>query len=123
MDEVPILVDRTRIPLALAPGIGQEDFSNVPVRGARGALRIRPARATFSVEAIAADERLATLLELEPGGPLLRCDQLTEDETGRPIEMCEMVYRGDRYRFHATLIRAGTATPPASEIAPERPPG
>ena len=28
---------------------------------------IRPARATFSVEAIAADERLATLLELEPG--------------------------------------------------------
>ena len=34
-----------------------------------------------------------------------------------------MVYRGDRYRFHATLIRAGTATPPASEIAPERPPG
>jgi len=49
--------------------------------------------------------RRAALLGLDPGGPLLRCQQRTEDESGRPIELCEMVYRGDRYRFRATLVR------------------
>jgi DNA-binding GntR family transcriptional regulator len=46
-------------------------------------------------------------MELAPGEPLLRCLQQTEDETGRQIELCEMAYRGDRYRFRATLIRGG----------------
>lgn len=121
MDEVPILVDRTRIPLALAPDIGEVDFEATSLYAALEArYGIRPARARFAVEAIAADERLAALLELEPGGPLLRCEQLTEDEAGRPVEMSEMVYRGDRYRFRATLLRADAATP---ETPPERPSG
>jgi DNA-binding GntR family transcriptional regulator len=38
---------------------------------------------------------------------LLRCQQQTEDDAGRPIELCEMVYRYDRYRFRATLVRGG----------------
>ena len=50
---------------------------------------------------------MPALLGLEPGQPLLRCQQDTEDETGRQIERCEMVYRGDRYRFRATLVRGG----------------
>ena len=119
MDEVPILVDRTRIPLSLAPDIGETDFSTESLYTVlEERYGVRAARARFSLEAIAADERLAALLELEPGGPLLRCDQLTEDETGRSIEMCEMVYRGDRYRFRATLVRAGTPASPAGEPAP-----
>jgi DNA-binding GntR family transcriptional regulator len=68
---------------------------------------IRAARARFTVEAIAADARRAALLDLEPGEPLLRCDQQTEDDDGRQIELCEMVYRHDRYRFRATLVRGG----------------
>ena len=123
MDEVPMLVDRARIPVALAPAIDEEDFSTRSLYEVlEDRFAIRPARARLSVEAIAADERLAALLELDPGGPLLRCDQLTEDGSGRPIEMCEMVYRGDRYRFRATLIRAEIAPLPA-EVASEDPPG
>jgi DNA-binding GntR family transcriptional regulator len=124
MDEVPILVDRTRIPLTLAPDIGEADFSTVSLYSVlEGRYGIRAARARFAVEAIAADERLAALLELEPGGPLLRCDQLTEDEAGRAIELCEMVYRGDRYRFRATLVRAGASVSPLVDATLERPPG
>lgn len=124
MDEVPILVDRTRIPLTLAPDIGEADFSTVSLYSVlEDRYGIRAARARFAVEAIAADERLAALLELEPGGPLLRCDQLTEDEAGRAIEMCEMVYRGDRYRFRATLVRAGSSVSPLVDATLERPPG
>jgi DNA-binding GntR family transcriptional regulator len=36
---------------------------------------------------------------------LLLCRQQSEDQTGRQIELCDMVYRGDRYRFRAMLER------------------
>ena len=107
MDGVPILVDRTRIPLSLAPGLDDADLEGASLYEILESYGLRPTRARFSVEAIAADERHAGLLGLEPGQPLLRCQQDTEDETGRHIERCEMVYRGDRYRFRATLVRGG----------------
>src|SRR5215475_7793859 len=106
LDDVPILIDRTRIPLSLAPGL---DKVNMEHRSLYEVLEqrfaIRPTRARLTVEAIPADERRARLLGLEPGQPLLLCQQQSEDELGRRIELCEMVYRGDRYRFRATLER------------------
>lgn len=108
MDGVPILIDRTRVPLAVAPGLDEVDLASGSLYEVlEGRYGIRPTRARFTVEAIAADARRARLLELESGQPLLRCLQQTEDETGRSIELCEMVYRGDRYRFRATLLRGG----------------
>jgi GntR family transcriptional regulator len=108
MDGVPILIDRTRIPLSLAPGLDDIDFANASLYTVlEERYGLRPTRARFAVEAIAAHEREAHLLGLEPGRPVLRCDQLTEDQTGRLIERCEMLYRGDRYRFRATLARDG----------------
>jgi GntR family transcriptional regulator len=108
MDEVPILIDRTRIPLAVAPAIEQADLEQTSLyRVLEDRFGVRPARARFTVEAAPADPRRAHLLELETGQPILRCQQQTEDETGRVIELCEMVYRYDRYRFRATLVRGG----------------
>jgi GntR family transcriptional regulator len=107
MDGVPMLIDRSIVPLALAPELDEIDFSTASLYEVlEEGWGLRPARAHYAVEAIAADERLSALLGSELGGPLLRCDQLTEDASGRLIECCEMIYRGDRYRFRATLIRA-----------------
>jgi GntR family transcriptional regulator len=108
MDGVPILIDRTRIPLSLTPGLDElyaEGASLYELLEDRYGMR--PTRARFTVEAIAADERRAGLLGLETGEPLLRCRQQTDDQSGHPMELCEMVYRGDRYRFRATLLRGG----------------
>lgn len=106
MDDIPIMIDDTRVPMAFAPGLDGVDFAKTSLYEVlEGRYELRAARARFSVEAIAADERRAALLGLPIGEPLLRCHQLTEDETGRPIELCNMVYRGDRYRFRATLVR------------------
>lgn len=108
MDGVPILIDRTAIPLSVAPGIDAVDLDGVSLyRVLQERFGVRPTRARFTVEAIAADARRAAFLELEPGEPLLRCNQQTEDDAGRQIELCEMVYRYDRYRFRATLTRGG----------------
>jgi GntR family transcriptional regulator len=108
MDGVPILIDRTRVPLSLTPGLDEVDLAETSLYEVlEDRYGMRPARARFTVEAIAADRRRARLLGLEPGEPLLRCQQQTEDADGRPVELCEMVYRGDRYRFRATLVRGG----------------
>ncbi len=107
MDDVPILIDCSRVPVALAPELDTVDFLTASLYAVlEERYGVRPIRARFAVEAVAATERQAALLGLERGQPLLRCDQLTEDATGRPVEICEMVYRGDRYRFRATLVRA-----------------
>jgi GntR family transcriptional regulator len=106
MDDVPILIDRTVIPLAIVPGIATEELEGASLYVVlEERFGIRPTRARFEIEAVPADERRARLLELQPGEPLLRCRQRTEDAAGRPIELCEMVYRHDRYRFRATLVR------------------
>jgi DNA-binding GntR family transcriptional regulator len=67
MDDVPIMLDRSRIPLALVPGLDELDFSiaslYVELETRYG---LRPTRARFAAEAIAADERQAGLLSLEP---------------------------------------------------------
>jgi DNA-binding GntR family transcriptional regulator len=106
MDGVPILVDRTVIPMAIAPDLDDVDLDDTSLYVVlEDRYGVRPSRARFTVEATPADERRARLLELAAGEPLLRCEQQTEDEHGRPIELCEMVYRFDRYRFRATLAR------------------
>ena len=119
MDDVPIMIDRTRIPTALAPGVHQGDFTTTSLYAfLEERYDLRPARARLSAEAVAADGRLAQLLGLPQGGPLLRCNQVTEDQRGRRIELCEMTYRGDRYRLHATLERDAARQAPASARAP-----
>jgi len=91
----------------LAPGLGGLDLEGVSLYEVLEGYGLHPMRARFTVEAIEADPRRARLLGLEPGRPLLRCEQQTEDDAGRQIELCEMVYRYDRYRFRATLVRKG----------------
>jgi GntR family transcriptional regulator len=110
MDDMPILIDRSRLPLAFAPGLDAIDFAtNSLYTVLEDRYGLRPSRAHFTVEAVSAGKRESSLLGLEPGQPLLRCHQLTEDESGRLIELCEMLYRGDRYRFRATLVRLQAA--------------
>jgi GntR family transcriptional regulator len=109
MDDVPILIADARIPLALAPELNEIDFSTGSLYDAlEERYGLRPARAHLTVEASAAGERESALLGLKRGEPLLRCHQLTEDDTGRLIELCEMLYRGDRYRLRTTLVQGGT---------------
>jgi DNA-binding GntR family transcriptional regulator len=110
MDDMPILIDRSRLPLAFASGLQEIDFeANSLYTVLEERYGLRPSRAHFTVEAVSAGKRESSLLSLEPGQPLLRCHQLTEDESGRLIELCEMLYRGDRYRFRSTLVRGQVA--------------
>ncbi len=104
---IPIAVDDTRIPLAVAPGLPSVDFAHASLYATLTEHGVRPIRAEYAVEARGADADEAALLEVEPGRPVLVTHQTTVDAAGRPIELSRMTYRGDRYRFRAVL----TTTP------------
>src|SRR5439155_3338403 len=55
LDGMPILVDRSRLPLALAPELDDVDFSTTSLYTVlQERYGIRPTRAHFSIEAVAA---------------------------------------------------------------------
>jgi GntR family transcriptional regulator len=105
---VPLAFDESLIPLAVAPGLAEYDFATVSLYSTLQAAGAIPTRADYAVEAEAADARAAELLDLAVGAPVLITRQATYDQSDRLVELVRMTYRGDRYRFRATLMRPGS---------------
>ena len=71
--------------------------------------QLKPARARQQMEAIACPAAEAKLLGTRRGAPVLHIHRTTYDRAGRPFELVESFYRGDRYTFHAELQADGLA--------------
>jgi len=68
------------------------------------------ADAEQEVEAGAALDDEAGLLDLAPGDPVLRTRRVTYTQRRQPIEYAVAVYRGDKYTFYTRIVR--DPTPP-----------
>ena len=118
LDGAATSIDHSRIPLAIAPGLPKIDFSNESLYAVLRHHGVEPTRAAAVVEAVPADAEQARLLEVEAGTPLLSLSQVTYAQHGRPIDMGNVTYRGDRYRFRANLLAwRSSATPSRSRLA------
>lgn len=62
-------------------------------------------RSAYSVQAAAADERLAELLGIAVGSPILVGREVAYTSDGAPLLVGVNHYRGDAYRFEADLYR------------------
>ena len=62
-------------------------------------------RSAYWVQADAADEATAKLLELPVGAPILLSHEVAYTEDGAPVLVGTNRYRGDAYRFEADLFR------------------
>jgi DNA-binding GntR family transcriptional regulator len=105
LDGLPISVDHNRVPLRLMPDAALIDFTAASLYDALDREGHGPARADYELEARAADEREAELLGLAPGAPVLFATTVAIGEDGRVLDLGRTVYRADRYRFQATLMR------------------
>lgn len=105
LDGMPVSVDRSLVPLALQPTLPEIDFATASLYATLDEAGTGPVRADYGVQAIAASRRQAKLLGVETGEPLLLATTASRDTGGRLVELGEMTYRGDRYRFRATLTR------------------
>ncbi|GAA1869279.1 GntR family transcriptional regulator [Asanoa iriomotensis] len=110
LDDLPVAIDSTLLPLAIDPELPDLDWSHESLYARLTAAGHTPVAADYSVEARAADIRVARLLGTVPGSPVLVAESEVSDQSGRLIVAGLITYRGDRYRFRSRLT-AGSAVP------------
>ncbi len=62
--------------------------------------RLEQSTAQRIIEAVAASEQTAEILEIEPGSPMLSIRRMTLSAEGVPLEHMRALYRGDRLQYH-----------------------
>ncbi len=106
LDGVPTAVQNTCLSLRYAPSIDTVDFGDRSLyQVLRDDYGLVPTRCDYTVQAQAASEKVAPLLAVEPGFPVLVGHEITFDQQDRPITTGWVTYRGDAYRFKASLFR------------------
>jgi len=99
-DGRPMAVEHAVIPARFLPDPGAVGESLYATLKGQGLL---PARALERIRAVAATERVAELLGVGPGTPVLYIERVSYLSDGTPLEFTRSHYRGDRYDFVAEL--------------------
>ena len=108
-DAVPINYTEAYLPCRLFPDLEQYDFSIISlykILEEKYGVVIR--RAQRTIEAVLADGRLASLLQIHPGAPLILFRSVTVGEiAGRelPFETFHSYYRTDMFKFSINQVR------------------
>ncbi len=103
LDGLSVAVDCSLLPLAVLPHAMDIDFSRASLHDSFRAAGAQPTTADTEVEAVVADAKHATMLDVPEGFPLLKIRQAFFDASGRAIERGLIIYRADRYRYRARL--------------------
>ncbi len=106
-----LLLSATYIPEDLCPGLRDDDLSSGSLyQLLREKYGLRIAWGERSLEAVAADQREARLLDLALASPLLLLDTVAYLPDGRPFEYSRVLQRGDRARIEVEFLPAPDET-------------
>ncbi len=109
-NETPVAHIKCYLPYGSIEGIEKIDFSVATLyRTLEDYYRLELYEAYEVIEAAKADKISATLLELEPGMPVLMNQRKAYLKNGTIIEYEKVLYRSDIYKYHNKLIRRGSA--------------
>lgn len=109
MDDEPIAIETSRVPLSICPTLVDADFTAASLHALLHGAKAGPVRADYALTAASADPEEGALLGVAVGGPLLVSDAIARDARGRVVEASHSLFRADRYRFHTTLRGASGA--------------
>jgi len=102
----PVVLVRTYLPQQLCPTLASADLSSQSLYAfIEQACGLVLARGRRVLEAVAATEYEANLLEVPKGAPLIMLDSVTYLDDGTPIEYYHALHRGDRSQFEVELVR------------------
>jgi GntR family transcriptional regulator len=100
----PISIMVNYLPARLVPGLVQRGLSRESLYDElREVYRLRLAHAEDEVEAQAATDDEAVLLQVRPGSSILQVRRTTYLADGTPAEAARVRTRADRYRYRATF--------------------
>lgn len=102
-----VLVSTTYIPEALCPDLVHDDLTNGSLyRWLQTRYGLTVARAERTVEAVAAQQREAKLLDIALYSPLLLLESVVYLPNGKPLEYSSTFHRGDRTRVSINFVPA-----------------
>lgn len=105
-DGTPMALENAVLSYALCEKLTEVSFAEL--QSLYGALKdkcgLELARAQQSIEALVPSQRLAHLLKMTEGAPVLKMTRRTFLASGQPVEWVSSFYRGDRYKFESELI-------------------
>lgn len=104
-DGEPVTVYEEYVPYKLCPELLTADLPPQPAWYFLETRGCKVRRAIQRIEARPADARLASLLGMEEGAPLLCKQRVILAEDGVPVELVLCYNRGDRYSMKMTLVR------------------
>lgn len=117
INDEPIQIVTTYIPEHFCPDLLSTDLSNRSLyEYMQKECGLILKRAKRYIEAVAANETEARLLNIERGTPLLLLDSISYLEDGRPVEYYHALHRGDRSRFEVELVKVLDENKNTSEI-------
>jgi GntR family transcriptional regulator len=106
LDRVPVSVDFTWLPPALGVHVARSDLQQRDIFAILEHELARPlGHADLAIDAVAADPRVADLLQLAPGAPVLHIERLTHDRQGTPIDYEHLYCRSDLLQYRLRLNR------------------
>ncbi len=101
----PISIDTSYFPLEIGEHFFSKDLSGDIFPMLENQLGRSLGRADIRLEARAADEEIAELLQIEPGNPIMWVQRLTFDQHGAPVDFEYLAIRGDSYQYHFEVER------------------
>lgn len=102
----PIVYVTSYIPYRLCSGLADEDFAKQSLYATlEEKYNLQIARSRRTIEAVAATEDVANMLDIDPGAPLLLLKSVSFLHDNTPMEYFEAKHRGDRNGFEVELIR------------------
>ncbi len=111
LDSEPFSYMESYIPGHLADNFRESELTNHPLLMTLEMAGIEVANAEQTLSAAAADARVADVLQVPIGSPLIQMKRLSLDPEQRPIEYFVSYYRPDRFEYRMTLsrVRGGEA--------------
>lgn len=98
-NQVPICYEAATIPASLVEGFSKEEITSSFFKALADKAHLYPGHATQAVSAISATERIAEYLGIRRGDALLRMNQVSYLQDGRPFEYVHSQYVGNRFEF------------------------
>ena len=113
MEDTPVCIDTNTLPLAAVEPLATADLEDQSLyEQLESKCGISVYRSAYSVQAAAAEPELASLLDIEPGSPVLVGREVAYITDGTPVLIGINHYRGDAYRFQADPFPAPGLNPP-----------
>jgi GntR family transcriptional regulator len=104
VEDLPLSLDRSVLVLDRAPFLTEVDFTSASLYATlRQRAAIEPTRSEWEARATLADDRVADLLDVRAGSPMLSVIELVFDQDNVPFEYGRFLNRGDLYRYRTSI--------------------